>query len=212
MRIKLVVLDLELSRGAKRIAAAGAIALLAVGAGAVAYANVPRAWSDGDPLTAADLNSNFAALDGRITALEQPGPRSAVLAHKTTAQTVAANTASVFTFGSESFDVNNEFDPTTGSFTAKRDGYYHIDCAALFNGADAGCITLYIYQDGTSVAETFSCGPLEAHSITVSAVVHVAAAGVLSCQLFNALATNETVGGSLPIEVARNYIAISSVR
>jgi hypothetical protein len=212
MRIKLVVLDLELSRGAKRIAAAVAIALLAVGAGAIAYASVPHAWRDGDALTADDLNGNFAALDGRITTLEQPGPRSAVLAHKTTAQTVAANTGSVLTFGSESFDVNNEFDPATGSFTAKREGYYHIDCAALFNGTDTGCITLYIFQDGNSVAETISCGPLQAHSVTVSAVVHVAAAGALSCQLFNALATNETVGGSLPIDVARNYIAISSVQ
>jgi hypothetical protein len=212
MKIKLVVLDLELSRRTKRMAAAAAIAVLAVGAGAVAYANAPHAWSDGDTLTAVDLNGNFAALDGRITALEQPAPRSAVLAHKTTAQTVAANTGSVLTFGSESFDVNNEFDPATGSFTAKRDGYYHVDCAALFNGADAGCITLYISQGGSSVAETFSCGPLQASSITVSAVVHLAAAGALSCQVFNSLTTNETVGGSLPLEVARNYIAVSSVQ
>jgi hypothetical protein len=211
MKLKLVVLDLELSRRAKRILAAGAIAALALGAGAVAYANVSHTWSDGDALTAADLNGNFAALDGRLTALEQPRPRSAVLAHKTAAQTVAANTGSVVTFGSESFDVNNEFDPATGSFTAKRDGYYHVDCAVTFSGSDDGCIALFI-QAGSVAAQTVSCGPVGARSITVSAVVPVVAAGVLSCQVFNSLVTNEVAGGPQSFEVLRNYIAVSSVQ
>lgn len=73
MKIKLVVIDLELSTRAKRIAAAMAIPLLVLGGAAVAYANVQHTWSDGETLTAADLNGSFEGLDKRITALEQPG-------------------------------------------------------------------------------------------------------------------------------------------
>jgi hypothetical protein len=68
-KIKIVVLDLELSRRAKRAKRAGAavaVVLLAVGAGAVAYGSVPKTWTDGETLTAADLNANFAALSAAL--------------------------------------------------------------------------------------------------------------------------------------------------
>jgi hypothetical protein len=71
MKIKLIVIDLELSARAKRIAAAVAIPLVVLGGGAVAYANVPHTWKDGDLLTAKDLNGNFDDLDGRVAALDQ---------------------------------------------------------------------------------------------------------------------------------------------
>jgi hypothetical protein len=232
MKIKLVVLDLELSRRARRLAIVAAIGLLALGIGAVAYASVPHAWSDGETLGAADLNGNFAALDGRaaaadgrvaalegrlgtvdgrVAALERPAPRSAVLAHKTVAQTLAARTESILTFGSEAFDVNHEFDPSSGTFTAAHDGFYHIDCAALFNGVDSGCVLIDVVQDGGSVAQNAWCGTLGANTISISTVVHLAPSGTLSCHVTNQLAANESVGGAQSWEIARNYIAISSV-
>lgn len=69
MKIKVVIVDLELSKRAKRVGAAVAVVLLAVGAGAVAYGSVPKIWNDGDTLTATDLNANFAAL---AAALDRP--------------------------------------------------------------------------------------------------------------------------------------------
>lgn len=66
MKIKLVVIDLELSRRARRFATFGAVGALALSAAAIAYAGVPHTWNDGETLTAADLNSNFAALDSRV--------------------------------------------------------------------------------------------------------------------------------------------------
>jgi hypothetical protein len=71
MKLKLVVIDFELSARAKRIAAAVVVPLLVLGGGAVAYANVPITWTDGDTLTAADLNLNFNGLDTDIAALDQ---------------------------------------------------------------------------------------------------------------------------------------------
>ena len=41
-----------------------------IGAGALAFAAVPHSFTNGDTLQAADLNSNFASLDQRISALE----------------------------------------------------------------------------------------------------------------------------------------------
>ncbi|MBK8256808.1 MAG: hypothetical protein IPK82_29565 [Polyangiaceae bacterium] len=70
MKIKLAVIDLELSTRAKRIAAAVVVQLFVLGGAAVAYANVEHTWSEGELLTAAHLNGTFEKLDERITSLE----------------------------------------------------------------------------------------------------------------------------------------------
>ncbi len=72
MKIKVLVIDLEMSSRAKRVAIQFGLPVgILVGAAAVAYANVPHSFNDGDILTSADLNGNFDALDKRITALEK---------------------------------------------------------------------------------------------------------------------------------------------
>jgi microcystin-dependent protein len=70
MKIKVVVVDLEISRRGKRMVAGIAAAIVAVVGGAIAFASVPHSWSANEKLTAADLNGNFSALDARATALE----------------------------------------------------------------------------------------------------------------------------------------------
>ncbi len=74
MKLKLVVVDLELSRRARRIAVLGAVCAAVLGGAALAGASVPHAWSDGEVLSATDLNANFAALDARLGAVEQAAP------------------------------------------------------------------------------------------------------------------------------------------
>jgi hypothetical protein len=70
MKLKLMVVDLELSKRAKRIAAAVLVPVLVVAGGAVAYADMLHVWNQGDTLNANDLNSNFADLNGRVSTLE----------------------------------------------------------------------------------------------------------------------------------------------
>src|SRR5438093_876373 len=66
MKIKLVTVDFEFSvRGKQLLGIAGLIAIAAV-----ASAAVPKQFVAGETLTAADLNSNFADLDTRVTAVE----------------------------------------------------------------------------------------------------------------------------------------------
>lgn len=69
MKLKLVVVDLELSLRQKYIGAgATAVASLVVGA-SVATADVPHTFVAGDTLTAVALTENFASIDDRLDAL-----------------------------------------------------------------------------------------------------------------------------------------------
>jgi len=117
MKIKIVVVDLELSRRAKRAGAAVAVVLLAVGAGAVAYASVPKTWTDGETLNAADLNANFAALSA---ALERPNVYKEQSAGVTTSgdgnwiDVPGLNSGSFTVASATTVDVYAEVDVTAG--------------------------------------------------------------------------------------------------
>lgn len=70
MKLKLAVVDMELTKRQKRLVGGLVAAVVALGGAAVALAAVPKTFVGGETLTAADLNANFTALDGRATALE----------------------------------------------------------------------------------------------------------------------------------------------
>jgi hypothetical protein len=64
VKIKVYVVDLEIPARVKRWGLRiGIPAALVVGAGALAYASVPKTWNSNDVLLASDLNNDFAALD-----------------------------------------------------------------------------------------------------------------------------------------------------
>jgi microcystin-dependent protein len=66
----------------KRVVLVAGLALAAVvTAGAVVLASVPHTFTAGETLTAANLNSNFAALDQRIAALEAGLPSGTVISY-----------------------------------------------------------------------------------------------------------------------------------
>jgi hypothetical protein len=69
MRTNSISIRIELSRKILRTLAC-ASALLVAGAAAVASADVEHQWTDGDVLSADDLNANFRGLDERVAALE----------------------------------------------------------------------------------------------------------------------------------------------
>jgi hypothetical protein len=61
MKLKIVIVDLEVPPGAKKWALRlGIPAAVLLGGGAVAYAAGLVTWSDGQTLSAADLNGNFS--------------------------------------------------------------------------------------------------------------------------------------------------------
>lgn len=130
MKLKMVVVDLELTRNQKRVSAALACVALAAGT-SMAFAEVPVTFTAGDVLTAASLNQNFQDLDGRLTTVEAAQrPPSAFKAERTTSLSVPSTTVVFLDFDDELFDLGDEYDPATGVFTAANAGIYLIQCAS----------------------------------------------------------------------------------
>jgi len=104
MKLKVVIVDLELSPRAKRLALRFGVPAVILGIATVAYANVPITFTANTTLHAADLNTNFSALDARITALETSvaglnrnpvSPHFAGIVYNGTTQTVFNSSANI---------------------------------------------------------------------------------------------------------------------
>ncbi|MDB4996340.1 MAG: Tail Collar domain protein [Myxococcaceae bacterium] len=81
MKIKVVIVDLEISRRTKRLALLAGIPLaVLLGSGALVYANVKHTFTSGETLSSVAMNENFADLDGRVAALETQAVRGAIVA------------------------------------------------------------------------------------------------------------------------------------
>jgi len=137
VKLKVVVIDLEMPPTLKRWLLRGAVTLSVAGA-ALAYAAPAHVWSNGETLTAehlnaafADLDTRLATIDGRVAKLEASSPpgQSAFLATRTTAQDVPHGADTTLVFNQEYFDEANEYDPSTGIFTPKTSGIYEIGCS-----------------------------------------------------------------------------------
>jgi len=70
MKLKVYVIDFETPRWVRRLVAYVAPVVLVLGVAAIALAGNLVTWTDGQPLKAADLNSNFASLQSQINALQ----------------------------------------------------------------------------------------------------------------------------------------------
>lgn len=164
MKLKVVVIDLEMSPALKRWLLLGASALSLAGA-TLAYAAPAHVWNDGDTLTAEHLNAAFGDLDARLAKLEAAAAqsRSAFLATRTDSQDVPHGADTVLVLGQEYFDDSDEYDPSTGVFKPKSAGFYEIGCSWEVNLPSAGSLSFYaeagISVDGEKVyAGLFSDG------------------------------------------------------
>jgi len=145
MKFKVVVVDLELSRREKRALGGGIAACVLAGA-AIAYASVPTVWSDGDVLTASDLNGNFSNLDGRTTTLEN--------ARTTDEQTIASQGTSIANLTTE---VHSDESTVSSGFT-QRLAAGASSVGSYFGNAVNPQTTQTIWQGDTSVIVVDSNG------------------------------------------------------
>lgn len=206
MKIKVVTVDLELSRRQKLIGAA--LAMLAVPMG-VAFAAPPNTFMAGATLTAADLNENFAALDTdvaalqvsvadlepavttletSVTALQAAGhPKSAFKATRTTGMSIPTTAPTPITFDNEQFDLGNEYNPANGVFTVAAAGVYHLQCAShLTSGTGVGSLySMIIVKNGAELhAEDRQASSASYLSEVASTVAQLAAGDTINCAFF----------------------------
>lgn len=218
MKLKLVVVDLELTRSQKQLGAL-VVALAATAAGAsIATAEVPVTFTAGQQLTAADLNENFSDLDTSLTALTltvedlDPAvaalevsvdaleaashPRSAFKAVRTTGAVIPTSVPTPVTFDSEQFDLGGEYNPSNGTFTVAAAGVYHLQCAShLTNGTQAGPIySMFIIRNGVELqGEDRQASSSSYLSVVASAHAQLSAGDVITCEFFHTLGQNVTL-------------------
>jgi hypothetical protein len=74
VKLKVIVVDWEMPPAAKRVALRIVLpAMVLAGASAIAYASVPKVWTAGEALKAADLNADFSSIEARIGSVEDGG-------------------------------------------------------------------------------------------------------------------------------------------
>lgn len=126
MKLKIVTVELELTRRQKCLAMLlGAVAVAGLGA-SVAVAMVPHQFAAGQLLKASDLNENFDDLDARLAALE--APKSDVIVVGSPGYTAAMGAFTHVPYMNVASDAAGEWDAATGKFTADASGRYLV-CA-----------------------------------------------------------------------------------
>ncbi|MFO0551344.1 MAG: hypothetical protein U0271_23340 [Polyangiaceae bacterium] len=216
MKLKLVVLDLELTRVQKLVGAFVVAGLATAGAlASVARADVTP-FQSGQVLTANDLNANFTALDmavngldgrvttvegdvtdldGRVGVLEQPTV-SAFKATRSIGLSVPSTTPTGIGYDIELFDKNGEYDPATGAFKPKQAGIYFIQCASFVTATQAlpAILTTIIIRnnvelfavDHQSTANTYQ-------GQVTSTITELAANDTVNCGFFHTASAPLTV-------------------
>lgn len=163
---------------------------LAICAGGVALAaSLPKSWKTGDALTASDLNSNFGSLDSRISALEARAmtPSGFTATFSVGGIALKQYQSPNLVFDKELFDLNDEYDPTRGTFTAKNAGTYLLACGYWLSASAGGLV----YSSGLTVNGSTQLGAADTHSswagglnVSVVTVANLAAGDELTCHSY----------------------------
>lgn len=216
MKLKVLVLDLELSRRQKFGAAVALTAVLAAVSASVALSAPPHVFQSGAVLAAADLNANFADADARITALEadladanaaitaltaKTHDPSAFRAVRTLNQSIPHATPTKLVFDSELFDLANEYDPATGVFTAASAGTYSVHCALwLIAPNGAGPVwAMTVERNGTQlVGADWQSAAAKGFTPTVDGLVHLDAGDKLSCVAYQDTGVTQSPNPGFP--------------
>jgi hypothetical protein len=112
-----------------------------------------------EPTTASNFTVTLPAADG-VTMVS--GNMPAFRAYRSGNQTISAATTTKVAFNAETFDTNNNYDPTTNfRFTPTVAGYYQVNSTVAFT-TGAGQLAMFKngsnYQTGTEVTFNASLG------------------------------------------------------
>jgi hypothetical protein len=214
MKVKLVIIDLEIPRSVKKWGIRLGIPLaVLIGGSTLAWAAMLHTWNSGDPLKAVDLNGNFAALQSEIAALQQSTtalqqvthPASAFRAYLTTTNglNVPNQTQTPVQFNLVDYDLAHEYDPGTGKFTAANAGVYLVSCEFFgFAAGDAGVFSATLFKNGTGNDLQVDADDVQNSSTTTSltsratVILNLKQGDYLMCSLYQSTGGDVTLGNS----------------
>ncbi len=147
MKIKVVVVDLELPPRTKKWGLRLGIPVFVLSAAALAHAGPTwKVWNTGDTLQATDLNGNFSILQGQVHA------PSAFRAELTAPATVPNAARTTVAFDHVLYDEESEFKAETGTFSPKQAGTYLVQCSLYFTGTAGAIYATQIQRNGMEIS------------------------------------------------------------
>jgi hypothetical protein len=155
---------------------------------ATAADTATSATSATNATTAATANAAAGSLATTLSQLQaESHPTSGFHAWLTTnGPTLTPNSFTKVVFDHVEFDLNSEYDKTTGLFTPKSDGEYLIDCGAWFIPSGAGQrYTLGVFGGTTelSAQDLQSSSTVLGLSLNDSFITHLSAGEQVHCQV-----------------------------
>lgn len=193
MKLKLVTVDLELSRRTKRALGLGLGLALLVGGGAVAYAGGLHSWKTGDALNADDLNNNFGNLETRLAAVEATvHPASAFHATADLAQGIPTTVDTTVVFDQVEFDSANEYNKVTGGFSPAHAGVYALSCTTQYQAIHTTDWYVTIRKNGADLVGQYLSPGVPA-SVSANVITQLAAGDTITCAAW------QNSGGSIPL-------------
>lgn len=118
------------------------------------------------------FNQEILKKDGGRLTWETRTPTN-IRAVRTSQMAIASGTATDVTYTSEDFDLNNDFNPTTGVFTPPQAGYYVILASVDWgNSPNNGTRTIRLWRNGSVVTEQSSEWGKGAMSASIHTVIY----------------------------------------
>ena len=190
-------IKIEISReSTKRLLVLGVVLFVALTVTVVRA--VPVSFKDGDTLTAAQLNQNFADLETRMKAVEATvHPISAFHAILSTAQSIPTTLRTTIAFDQVEFDLANEYNKTTGGFTATQAGVYAFSCAFEIQADVSGNFFAVIRKNGVDVfGADWTVSATNGASPQCSGITKLAMGDTVTCAAY------QSTGAPLPLSIA----------
>ncbi len=143
MKLKLVIVDLEISPRVKKWALRAGIPAAAVILGGVAYAGSPvPSFTSGEALTAANMNALVNAINALQTSVAavqaQTYPPSGFSANILAGLPYFPTNNTAIIFDNDNFDLAGEYSTSTGTFTPANTGTYLLTCTLYWRGQNLG--------------------------------------------------------------------------
>jgi hypothetical protein len=191
MRLKVVIVDLEIPPRVKRWSLRIGLPIAILAAAGVALADLPVKYTVGQKLTPNDLTDNFNYLQNEIATLQAQittptfGSRTPSAFHAWLTNTVSVEDEVItpVVFDHVDYDLANEYDFTTGVFKPQAAGIHLIHCAISYTSAPGFYAAAVILRNGGQASVTGGSGPTDVATQTTN-TLQLAKGDSVTCSSF----------------------------